>query len=94
MASKDLRNSLIISCDDGFIEDEEFVFLYDLYSSRDLDFQYDGYAPFGLDEAECVAEFRFRKRDVGALAEVLRVPDNITCEQGSDCTGIEGLCML
>ena len=97
MAFKDLRNSLIISYDDGFIEDEEFILLYDLYSSKDLDFPYDVYAPFDLDEldeAECVAEFRFRKRDVRALSEVLRVPDTITCEQGSVCTGIEGLCML
>ena len=38
MAFKDLRNSLIISYDDGFIDDEEFVLLYDLYSSKDLDF--------------------------------------------------------
>ena len=97
MAFKDLRNSLIISYDDGFIDDEEFILLYDLYSPKDLDFPYDVYAPFDLDEldeAECVAEFRFRKRDVRALAEVLRVPDTITCEQGSVCTGIEGLCML
>ena len=97
MAFKDLRNSLIISYDDGFIDDEEFVLLYDLYSSKDLDFPYDAYAPFDLEEiveAECVAEFRFRKRDVRALADVLRVPDTITCEQGSVCTGIEGLCML
>ena len=81
MAFKDLRNSLIISYDDGFIDDEEFILLYDLYSSKDLDFPYDVYAPFDLDEideAECVAEFRFRKRDVRALAEVLRVPDTIT----------------
>ena len=97
MAFKDLRNSLIISYDDGFIDDEEFVLLYDLYASKDLDFPYDAYAPFDLeelDEAECVAEFRFRKRDVRALADVLRVPDTMTCEQGSVCTGIEGLCML
>ena len=97
MAFKDLRNSLIISYDDGFINDEEFVLLYDLYSSKDLDFPYDAYAPCDLeelDDAECVAEFRFRKRDVRALADVLRVPDTIPCEQSSVCTGIEGLCML
>ena len=64
MAFKDLRNSLIISYDDGFIDDEEFVLLYDLYSSKDLDFPYDAYALFDLeelDEAECVAEFVFVK---------------------------------
>ena len=97
VAFKDLRNSLMISYDDGFIDDEEFILLYDLYSSKDLDFPYDVYSPFDLDEldeAECMAEFRFRKRDVRALEEVIRVPDTITCEQGSVCIGIEGLCML
>ena len=67
MAFKDLRDSLIISYDDGFIDDEEFVLLYDLQFSKDLDFPFDAYAPFDLeelDEAECVAEFRFRKREV------------------------------
>ena len=100
MAFKDLRNSLIISYDDGFIDDEEFVLLYDLYSSKDLDFPYNAYAPFDLeelDEPERVAEFRFRKRDVQALAEVLQVPDTITCEQCSVCTSIDlqtSICML
>ena len=70
MAFKDLRNSLIISYDDGFIDDEEFILLYDLYSSKDLDFPYDVYAPFDLDELD--ERFCFRKRDVRALAEVLR----------------------
>ena len=38
MEFKYLRNSLIISYDDGFIDDEEFVLLHDLHSSKDLDF--------------------------------------------------------
>ena len=50
MAFKDLRNSLIISYNDGFIDDEEFFLLYDLYSSKDLDFPYDAYALFDLKE--------------------------------------------
>ena len=41
-----------------------------------------------------MAEFRFHKRDVRALAEVLRVPDTIACEQGSVCIGFGGLCMV
>ena len=64
-----------MSHDDGLIDDEEFIVLHDLYSSRDPDFPYDVYAPFDLDEldeSESVAEFRFRKRDARALAEVLR----------------------
>ena len=38
MEFKYLRNSLIISYDDGFIDDEEFVLLHDLHSSKGLDF--------------------------------------------------------
>ena len=97
MAFKDYRNLLIMSHDDGLIDDEEFIVLHDLYASRDPDFPYDVYAPFDLDEldeSESVAEFRFRKRDVRALAEVLRIPDTIICEQRSVCDGVEGLCML
>ena len=64
MAFKDVHNLLLISHDDGLIDDEEFIFLYDLYSSRDPDFSYDCYTAFDLDEldeSESVAEFPFRK---------------------------------
>ena len=97
MAFNDFSNLLVMSHDDGLIDDEEFIVLRDLYSSRDPDFPYNFYAPFDLDEldeSESVAEFRFRKRDVRALVEVLRIPDTITCDQRSVCDGIEGLCML
>ena len=60
MAFKDFRNLLVMSHDDGLIDDEEFIVLHDLYSSRDPDFPYDVYAPFDLDEldeSESVAEF-------------------------------------
>lgn len=46
MAFKDLCNSLIISYDDGFIADEEFVLLYDFHSSKDLGFPYDVHEHF------------------------------------------------
>ena len=52
---------------------------------------------FALDEmtdCECLAEFRFKKRDISLIAEVLGVPETIQCEQGSTCDGMEGLCML
>ena len=46
MAFKDLRNWLIISYDDGFIEDEEFVLFYDFHSSKDLHSRYDVHEHF------------------------------------------------
>ena len=58
MAFKNVRNLLLINHNDGFINDDEFVVLYDLYASKDLDFAYDSYTPFdleGLDES--IGEF-------------------------------------
>ena len=54
MASKDIRNLLLIGHNDGFIDDDEFVFvfLYDLYASKNPDFPYDSYAPFDLEELD------------------------------------------
>ena len=67
MAFKNVRNLLLINHNDGFIDDDEFVVLYDLYASRNLDFPCDSYTPFDLeelDESESFAEFRFGKRDI------------------------------
>ena len=97
MAFKNVQNLLLINHNDGFIDDDEFVILYDLFASKNLDFPYDSYAPFDLEElhsSESFAEFRFGKRDIRILKEVLQIPDIITCSQRSVCDGPEGLCML
>ena len=97
MAFKNVRNLLLINRNDGFIDDAEFVLLYDLFASKNLGVPYDSYARFGLeelDECESFAEFCFRKRDIRILKEVLQVPDMITGSQRSVCDGLEGLCML
>ena len=100
MAFKNVRNLLLINHNDGFIYDDEFVVLYDLFTSKNLDFPYDSYVPYDsyaqfdleeLDESESFSEFRFGKRDVRILKEVLQIPDMITCSQRSVCDGLEGL---
>ena len=93
MAFKNVRNLLLINHNDGFIDDDEFVLLYNLFASKNLDFPYDSYAIDleELDESESFAEFRFRKRDIRTLKEVLQIPDMITCSQRSVCDGLEGL---
>ena len=52
MTFKDVRNLLLIGPNDGFIDNDEFVFLYDLYASRNPDFPHDPYAPFDLEELD------------------------------------------
>ena len=94
MAFKNVRNLFLINHNDGFIHDDEFVVLYDLFASKNLDFPYDSYAQFDLeelDESESFVEFRFTKRDIRILKEVLQIPDMITCSQRSVCDGLEGL---
>ena len=94
MAFKNVRNLLLLKHNDGFIDDDEFVVLYDLFASKNLDFPYDSYAQFDLeelDESESFVEFRFGKRDIRILKEVLHIPDMITCSQRSVCDGLEGL---
>ena len=78
MAFKNVRNLLLINQNDGFIDDNEFHVLYDLFASKNFDFPYDSYESFDLeelDESESFAEFRFGKRDIQILKEVLQIPD-------------------
>ena len=93
---RDVQN-LLLSHGSNFIEDEEFLILYDLFEPRNPDFPHEAYAKFDLDEtaeSESLSEFRFRKRDILSLAEVLDIPETIRCEQRSICGGIEGLFVL
>ena len=94
MAFKHVRNLLLINHNDGLIDDYKFVVLYDLSASKNLDFPYDSYAQFDLeelDESKSFAEFRFGKRDIRILKEVLQIPDMITCSERSVCDGLGGL---
>lgn len=91
------RELLITSFDDGDISEDEFLLLYDANTSKNLDYPNQNYEHFdleGLDESECLAEFRFRKRDRPVLADAMGLPGSYTCEQGTVCDGIEGLCLL
>ena len=88
MAFKHVRNLLLINHNDGFIDDHEFVVLYDLFTSKNLDFPYDSYAQFDLEELRELCGVRFGKRDIRILKEVLQIPDMITCSQRSVCDGL------
>ena len=77
MAFKSVLNLLFINSNNGFINDDEFVVLYDLYVSKNLDFHNDSYAPFDLeelDESESFVEFRFGKRNIRILRDVFANP--------------------
>ena len=88
---------LFDSYDDGLIDEDEFVLLYHLNTSKNPVFPYENYDVFELenvDEAECKPEFRVEKADLPQLAEVLGIPCVFRCDQRTVCDGMEGLCML
>ena len=98
MASfRETRETLLLSYDEGLLNDEEFILLYDLNTSKNLDFPYWKYSNFDLDEwtnDECLSDFRFNKADVFRLATALDIPDTITTYNRSTFDGIEAFCVF
>ena len=89
MSLKEVRNQLLISHDDGVINDEELLLLYDLNRSDNLGLPYNSYPGFDFDDLEddeCLSEFRFYKNDLPFLAEVLGIPEVVECYQRSICS--------
>ena len=78
MSFKDLREALLLSYEENTISDEEFLLLYDEYSSKNPEFEYSDYERFDVDklgDAECKANFRVEKRDLPSLTESWGVQD-------------------
>ena len=94
---KEVRDQLLMSHDDGVLNDEEFLLLYDLNWSNNLDLPYDSYPDFTFDDLEddeCSSEFRFHKSDLPLLADAMGIPETVECYQRSICSGLEALCIL
>ena len=92
MSLKEVGNQLLISHDDGVINDEELLLLYDLNRSDNVDLLYNSYPGFDFDDLEddeSLSEFRFYKNDLPCLAEVLGIPEVVGCYQRSICSGLE-----
>ena len=80
----------------SFINEREFVLLYDLHKSKNPEYPYWNYERFDLDEKtndECKAEFRFYRNDIYKLAEQLQLPDEITTDNGLVVASVPALCM-
>ena len=82
---ENLRNvweCLLISHAFNLIDEEEFVILYDLNSSKNQDFPYYKYCHFDidtLDDADCIAELRFLENNVSFIKESLQIVENAIC---------------
>ena len=94
---KDIRNLLLLSHGDNLIDDEEFLMLYDINKSKNLDLPYQNYEKFeleNLNEDECRSEFRFMKRDIFDLCDIFRIPEEIKCYNGVKADKEEALCIF
>ena len=83
--------------DDGLLNDEEFVLLCNLNSSRNLNIPYWQHPNFDLDnmqDYECISEFRFLKDDMYALFDVLGTPKGIIWYNGLKPNRVATLCAL
>ncbi|KAM7430411.1 hypothetical protein ABFA07_018876 [Porites harrisoni] len=98
MASfREARIALLDAYMDGLLDDDEFLVLWQAHKSKKPEFPYEEHGRFSfdeLDEAECKAEFRFKKRDLPVLVNVLGIPNQFTCSQRTVRDGMEGLCMV
>ena len=85
MASfREARIALLDAYMDGLLDDDEFLVLWQAHKSKNPEFPYEEHGRFSfdeLDEAECKAEFRFEKRDLPVLVNVLGIPNQFTCSQ-------------
>lgn len=94
---KDARNILLLSFQNKYITEDEFLLLYQAYSSKNPVFPHSEYSRFNLedmDEAECLREFRVRKLDITRLADALGLPLSLRSPQRTKTDRIEGLCIL
>ena len=88
---KEITDHALLSYRMKFINDAEFLLLYNSYSSENLYLPYHLYPEFdfqNFNENECLPEFRFKKADIPRLARALQIPDVIRCYQGTIATGL------
>ena len=71
--------------------------LYNLNTSKNLDFPYWNYQQFDLEnlsDEECKAEFRFYKSNIYFLKEALHIPDEVIFSNRLVVSGVEALSIL
>ena len=91
MASfREANETLLLAYDEDLINDEEFVLLYNLNTSKNFDYSYWNYNRFNLDDwsdEECRSDLRFYEADVYRLFEVSNIPEVLITYNRSKCDG-------
>ena len=72
---KTVEDLILLAHADHLVDDDECLLLYDLNRSKNLDLSYHSYEKLDLNslsEDECKSEFRFDKRDIYRLCDLLK----------------------
>ena len=89
---------LILLHDDGEIDDEEYLVLFEANRRKNLHgglpyYKYEAFNLEDMHEDECEVEFRFKKDDIYRLAAALHLPENFRCSNGVVVNPVEALCI-
>ena len=87
---------LLLLHDAGSLSDEEFLLLYDMIKSN-LTLPFWNYPKLdleGLENDECVSEFRFEMKDVYILGITSKITESIFCFNETKVDGIDSLCIF
>lgn len=91
------RDELLVSFCKEIANEDEFLLLYDVNKAKHPEYPYWNYERFTLQdksEAECKTDFCFEKYIIPLLVDVLGLPDEIKCKEGTICDSTEGLCIV
>ncbi|XP_071963310.1 uncharacterized protein [Antedon mediterranea] len=80
-----VQDALNIALYEDIIDPEEYLLLYNLNKTNNLNVQYNDYNKFNLEsynDDECNAFFRFRKEDIYRLQRALQIEDDVKCVNG------------
>ena len=96
---QEAREVLLYAVSANMVSDKEFVFLYDVSTLKNRDFEYYIYSAFNLHEIsdnDYMAEFIFQKNGVSRLVKALQLPDEIQFGMHNDfmVSMVEALCVL
>ena len=98
MASfREARLQLLNAFSDSFMNDEEFLLLEDINTSKNKERPYYNYDYFELDKLSddgCLVGFRFLNIDVYQLKEALGLPDEMKYFNGVKVDGMEASCTV
>ena len=94
---RETRNALLLALSTDIISEKQFVLLYNLHTSKNLDYPYWSYNEFDLENwihAENRSELMFLKGDVYRSFDIFVILEEIAYYNQSKFSGLEVFCVF